>query len=264
MTQPLPEFPCSLCEYPHNVEGLCGRCHNRLYAQLDDLLPLWGEAHGQLQPGRSGNGGRSNEMSIGVNVHALSFIQGADLLGFLNEWGKLIGDERELNYRDRVKGEAMGAQIDRKIKYLQTHLPWLGRTDYIGDFAGELKELHSAGTVAAKRFTDKVQRMACPSEYDDGLPCGTMLKILEDPLEEFQCRSCKSSWTVLRLMGVVLSDPNSSVWLDAEAIGQFLGLAPRSVPILAKKHKVAQRGERFNFKQFLATRGEELDKTAKI
>lgn len=241
------QFPCTLCQYPHNVEGLCGRCHNRLYAQLDDLLPLWDAAHGELLPGRSGNGGRSNEMSIGVNVNALSFIQGADLLGFLNEWGKLISDERELNYQDRKKGEPLSEQIDRKIKYVQTHLPWLGRTDYIGDFAEELKELQSGGEVAARKFFEKTTRIACPADHSDGLPCGTMLKIdAENVLDIFPCRGCKTEWTAIRLIAVALSDPGRKVWLDVEAISAWMGISENEIYKLIKKHEIGKRGQLYD------------------
>ena len=87
---------CTICNNTTIQSGLCNRCHGRIHSQLDDLLEFWVGAHSELLPGKSGSGGRSSERTIGLNVAALSFIAGHDILGFLHEWEKLIREERKL------------------------------------------------------------------------------------------------------------------------------------------------------------------------
>lgn len=236
---------CNLCAKEVSIAGICQRCQSRLHQMLDDLVEFWSQAHEELLPGKGGGGGRSSERTLGVNVAALSFIAGNDILGLLHEWEKLIRQERQLVRPAFVVKEAhLADEIASAIAFAQTHLAWLGATDYIGDFASELKELHSLGIAAARAFVEKTRRIPCPSERGDGLPCGAMLKInSDDPLDIFTCRGCKSEWSTLRLMAVALAVPGKRVWLDAEAIASWTGLSERQVYRLVKKHKIAKRGQ---------------------
>jgi len=234
---------CPLCRRIVTSAGLCNRCQSRLHSQLDDLMEFWIGAHDELLPGKSGNGGRSSERTIGLNVAALSFIAGHDILGFLHEWEKLIRDERELTRPAMIaKPATLQSEIADAIKFSQTHLAWSGSQDWIDDFADELASIHAQGMAAARRFVEKTRRIPCPAETGEG-SCGTLLKINpDDPLEIFQCRSCQSQWTTLRLIAVAMSDKRS-VWLDAEALGKWMGISERHVRRLGQKHKLPKRGE---------------------
>jgi hypothetical protein len=81
-----------------------------------------------------------------------------------------------------------------------------------------------------------------------------MLKALDDPMEIFQCRKCKSQWTTLRLVAVALSDPAKEVWLDAEAIASYVKTTVKNVHQFAKRHSVGKRGDFYDFKQFVNAR----------
>ena len=237
-------FECPLCSWNSAAEGLCIKCERRLHSQLADLLELWDEAHDQLQPGKGSGGGRSTERTIGLNVNALSFIQGADIKGVLHEWEKFVRSALSLTKPALIaKPETLREEIKDTVAFMQIHLQFLGATDYIGDFANELKELHSLGMTAAKRFTEKATRIACPADREDGLPCGTMLSInKEDVLDIFTCRGCKSEWSTLRLVQVALSTEGAQLWLDVETIAQWMSITPRQVQRLAKQYNVKKRG----------------------
>ena len=237
------ETICTLCNKEVQSAGLCHRCHNRLHQNLDDLLEFWIGAHDELLPGRTGSGGRSSERTIGLNVNALSFIAGHDILGFLHEWEKLIREERRLTPPALIsKPESLGAEIDDAIKFSQTHLAWSGSQDWIDDFASELKEIHSQGMAAARQFVERTRRIPCPAETGEG-SCANLLKInAEDPLEIFECRKCRSQWTTLRLVAVAMSG-KQAVWLDAEALAKWMGISERHVRRLAQKYKLPKRGE---------------------
>ena len=243
---------CPLCSHHSKTEGLCQRCEARIHQQLDDLYELWDSAHNELIPSKgSGSGGRSSERTIGLNVNALSFIQGADILGILHEWEKFIRGALKLTPPALVeKQPSLGLEIQATIKFMQTHLRFLASTDYIEDFNQELKQLHSLGMTAAKKFTEKVTKIACPADREDGLPCGWMLKIElkdeygddRDPLSIIACRGCESEWTTLRLVQVALSTKGAELWLDVETIAQWLEITPRQVQRLAKQYDVKKRG----------------------
>ena len=239
---------CKICNRSVTVDGLCNKCQSTIHSNLDDLKQFWLVAHDELIPGRTGSGGRSSEPSIGLNVAALSFIAGHDILGLLHEWEGLIRQERNLTPPALLtKPSSLAAEIDDAIKFAQSHLAWSGTQDWIGDFANELKQLHSMGMGAAKMFVKKSRKIACPSERGDGTPCSKFLAInSDDPLAIFQCKGCVTAWTTLRLVAVALSDPTRQVWLDAEAIGNWMGISERHVRRLAKAHRVARRGQLYD------------------
>lgn len=234
---------CNLCNHQVTNPGLCAKCQNRLHSMLDDLGEFWLGAHDELLPGKSGNGGRSSERTIGLNVAALSFVAGHDILGFLHEWEKLIREERKLTPPALLKKpESLGAEIDDAIKFSQRHLAWSGQQDWIADFVSELRDIHSQGMNAARKFVEKTRRIPCPAETGEGA-CANLLKInADDPLEIFECRKCHSQWTTLRLVAVAMSDKRA-VWLDAEALAKWMGISERHVRRLAQKYKLPKRGE---------------------
>lgn len=255
-------LPCALCKAPTQSPYICPKCEKNLRWMLDDLDELWHQAHGELQPSKSGNGGRSSEPSLGVNINALSFVAGTDILGMLNEWEKLIREECKLTPFERVKkAPDLSKRIESAIAFTQHHLGWLIASEYLSDFSTELKELHKLGMTAARKFMEKQTRIACPSENADGLPCGRLLTIDKDEiLETFECRSCHSQWTALRLVAVALSVPGQRVWLDSEAIAQFLNMTEKNVQLYARRNQLPKRGQQYDLVAFINQR--KLDLTA--
>ena len=223
---------CQLCNRMVQTEGLCQRCHSRIHQMLDDLLEFWHSAHGELLPGKSGSGGRSSERTIGLNVNALSFIAGDDILGCLHEWEKLIRQDRNLTPPAFLKKLPLSDELHAAVEFAQVHLQWSGA---------------QAWMTAAKAFVQKARKIPCPAEIGDGGVCANPLRInTDDPLDIFQCRKCESQWTTLRLVAVAMSDVKREVWLDAEAIGNFIGVSERHVHRLAKRHDVKRRGQLYD------------------
>ena len=251
---------CPMCNKPVSIKGLCERCHSKFHQILDDLGEFWSASHDELLPGRSGSGGRSSERTIGLNVAALSFVAGSDILGILHEWEKVIRADRRLTPPAMVrKPESVGAEIVDAIAFAQTHLRWAGEQEWISDYMREVKELHAMGMAAARRFVKKARRIACPAEVSEGGNCNNLLKINDDdPLDIFQCRKCESQWTTLRLIAVAMSDPHRDIWLDAEAIAAYTNIQERQVYRIVKKEKISRKGQLYNVKQFLAHKTEAI------
>ena len=250
------ETTCSLCRNIIKGAGLCFWCHRKLHSQLDDLYQFWKLAHDELLPGKSGSGGRSSERTIGLNVNALSFIAGDDLLGFLHEWEKLIREARKLTPPALVpRKPTLEQEIVEAVYFARVHLPWSGTQDWIGDFASELAQIHSLGKTAAKDFAQKVQKIPCPSTLGDGSLCGYRLKVdRDDPLASFRCPTCESEWNTLRMIAVAISNTQTPVWLDAEAIAGYLNMTTKNVQQFAKRNEIDRKGELYNLQQFVAIR----------
>ena len=234
---------CSLCNHKTQIEGLCNRCHSKIHSQLDDLKEFWIGAHNELLPGRSGSGGRSSERTIGLNVAALSFIAGHDILSFLHGWESVIRERRKLTPPAHIeKPKSLGVEIEDAIVFAQSHLIWIGSQEWISDFARELRDVHGQGMAAARRFVEKTRKIPCPADTESGI-CSNLLAInSDDPLDIFECRKCKSQWTTLRLMAVAMSS-KQEIWLDAESLAKWMGISERHIRRLAQKHSLAKRGQ---------------------
>jgi hypothetical protein len=138
-------------------------------------------------------------------------------------------------------------EIVTAIKFQQINLQWSGTQDWISDFANELSTLHRQAMTAARDFVEKARRISCPGETSEGR-CGNKLVINEEnPLDIFECRKCQTQWTTLRIVAVALSEPNRQVWLDAEAIGRWLGISDRQVRRIAKANNVPHKGALYDF-----------------
>ena len=235
--------PCALCNFNTANGYLCNRCHSKIHSQLDDLIEFWVGAHNELLPGKSGNGGRSSERTIGLNVAALSFIAGHDILAFLHGWESIIREDRQLTPPALIpKPASLEIEIRDAIAFAQLHLPWSASQDWIINFAKELREIHGQGMAAARQFVEKTRKIPCPAETGEGA-CSNLLTInAEDPLDMFECRRCKSQWTTLRLIAVAMSS-KQAVWLDVEALAKWMGISERHVRRLAQKHHLPKRGE---------------------
>lgn len=248
---------CAIGKCENQVEvGICSWHQSRLARQLSDLMELWSAAHGELIPGRGGSGGSSNEQSIGINVSALSFIAGTDILGLLHEWEKEIRSERGLTPPALVKRQpGLGDEIKVAVEFALTHLPWSSQQSWIGDFADELGHLHAMGRNAAKVFADKVARIPCPADDRDGLPCGQNIYIKDgDLMAIFSCPKCHSDWTALRLVAVAISAGSAPVLLDPEAIGHLIGMTSQGVVKFAKRHCLDRQGLRYDLREILTAR----------
>jgi hypothetical protein len=249
------QYACPLCNYPIAVEGLCRRCVTRLHTQLDDLIDLWRAAHDELLPGKGGHGSASSERTIGLNVAALSFIAGDDILGLLHEWEKYIRTDRGLTPPAMLPKLPLEQEIATAIKFAQAHLEWSGTQPWIDDFARELRDLHGMATAAARKFVEKVRRIPCPADNEEGLPCGNLLAVRDDELlEVFGCRRCGSQWTSFRLIAVALANPGGQFWLDIEAIAAWIGITERGVRQIIARHDIARRGQLYDFKAILKAR----------
>ena len=245
---------CPICNKSVKNEKmlLCQKCAARLRERLVDLPAMRDEASYCLEPQRGGRGTNTGEPTIGINLHALDFVTGNVILNVLHEWEKVIRSERELTppallpkYADEVR---------QSVKFHLAHFDWTLEQVWVDEFAREVAAVHSTGMIAARRMIDPVKRIPCPNETENGV-CRALIAIKgDDLLEPVVCRKCNTQWTAARLIAVSMSDPQLEIWLDAEAIAEWMGLSDRQVHRLVLKHKIAKKGQLINLTQFTKAR----------
>lgn len=250
-----PDAKCPICGHSSQSAALCHRCHTSIVTMVQDLLEFWQMAHEELAPGKSGNGGSSNEPSLGINVAALSLIAGDDILRLLHKYENLTRWGRKLTPPALLKQKTLQKEIADAVRFAVTHIEWMASQPWIIEFETELKALHRSAKAAARQYSEPVRRIACPADTSEGLPCGNHLNLrADDLLEIFTCKRCKTEWTSMRLIAVALASPVGEFWIDVEAVAAWLHISERRVQQLVKEHDIPRRGPLVNLKKILATR----------
>jgi hypothetical protein len=245
------QLTCNICLRPSRNDGACFTCRFNLQSQLIELPELQYEAGMYLTPGRSGSGSPSTERSIGINVSALDFSMATELIAILHGWEQIIRAERKLTPPALVvKERTRDLEVEATCQFHITHLDWIVHQDWAKDFAGEVKELHSKGMAAAKRFKEQPRRIPCPT--DD---CRKFVVIDVENLDKgVTCHGCKNSWSVIRLIALAMSNPNRRFYLDIEAIALWLGITQRAVYKIIKGNPIPQKGKLFDLAAIIKMR----------
>ena len=233
---------CNICQRPTDATT-CRGCHKAVRGWLTVIPDLQQEAGLYITPGRSGSGAVTAERSIGVNVNALDYSMATELLAILHSWESMIRSARQLTPPALlVKEPTIEAEVDATCTFHLAHLEWTLNQEWAKDFHDEVKEQHSKGMAAAKRFVEQPRRIPCPT--DD---CHKFVVIdAENLMSDVTCFGCRQSWTVLRLVALAMSNPTRKFFLDVEAIALWLGLSQRQVYKIIKANKIERNGQLYD------------------
>ena len=242
---------CNICQKPSKNEGACFTCRFNLQTQLIELPELQTKASEHLMPSRGGSGSPSTERSIGINVSALDFSMATELLAILHGWEQIIRAERKLTPPALLDREPTTTkEVAATCNFHIAHLDWIVNQDWAKDFADEVKELHSKGMAASKQFKEQPRRIPCPTDE-----CKKFVVIdVENLSSGVTCHGCKTSWTVIRLIALAMSNPNRRFYLDIEAIALWLGITQRAVYKIIKGNEIPQKGKLFDLGAILKIR----------
>ena len=212
---------CAICKFSVESGQVCKKCYSSLKSMLTELPELQQGAASFVSPGRSGSGSPSTERSIGFNVNALDYSMGKELLGALHKYEALIRRARSLTPPALLKREAtVEKEVAATVSFHLAHLEWTVQQDWLEDFAGQVKELHSKGMATNKKFIEQPRRIPCPT--DD---CKANIVIdIENLLAGVTCYKCRTSWTLYRLLALAMSNPDRRFWLDADAICLWMNI----------------------------------------
>lgn len=226
---------CAICKF--NVESgqICKKCYSSLKFALTELPELQQGAAGFVTPGRSGSGSVSTERSIGFNVNALDYSMGKELLGLLHKYEALIRRARSLTPPALLKREAtVEKEVAATVSFHLAHLEWTVQQDWLEDFAGQVKELHSKGLACNKRFIEQPRRIPCPTEE-----CRAHIVIdIENLLAGVTCHKCRTSWTLYRLLALAMNNPNRTFWLDIDAICLWMNMSKVNLNKIVREHHI--------------------------
>lgn len=220
-------MPCPLtdCRSTNEADALCQGHSRQLAAWLSDLWKFYKTAHDCLSPEVTGDGGggRRGEITLGVSVAALSWINGNDIYLVLGGWERVVRDERRLTPAGLLPPvPGVTQEVARLIAFHHRHLDWIGAQAWADAYWQEVRGLHAEGMAAARAYVEKHTRLHCPAEVD-GLPCGAFLTLRpDDPLETFACRRCGTEWSSLRLVAVAQADSTRPLWVDVETAAALL------------------------------------------
>lgn len=245
---------CPISKCTSTSEHLCNGHTRQLATLLRDIHTFHREAHFQLIPQQTGEEKtKSRELTLGVNVNALSFINANDIYIVLGGWERVIRSERQLapiGLLPPVRG--VDDEVARLTLFHQNQLPWTASQGWIEAYYSEVKDLHNMGMGAAKAFTVKKTRIHCPTDTSDG-KCSAYLTLNpDDPLEVFECRKCGHEWNTLRLIAVAQEDRSRPLWVDIETAAHIVNRSVSQIRRVAFKiHGKRRRSELVNLHAIL-------------
>ena len=226
---------CSVCKFHVESGQIWKKCYSLLKSMLTELPELQQGAASYVTPGRSGSGSPSTERSIGFNVNALDYSMGKELLGILHKYEALIRRGRTLTPPALLKREAtVEKEVAATVSFHLAHLEWTVQQDWLEDFAGLIKELHSKGMATNKRFIEQPRRIPCPTEE-----CKAHIVIdIDNLLAGVTCHKCRTSWTLYRLLALAMNNPNRTFWLDVDAICLWINITKVQLNKIVKDHNI--------------------------
>jgi hypothetical protein len=220
-------------------EGRLSKSQYRsLRSNLTELPELQSGAASFVTPGRSGSGTVSTERSIGFNVNALDYSMANELLGVMHKYEAIIRRGRSLTPPALLKREAtVEKEVAATVSFHLAHLEWTVQQDWVEEFAGLIKELHSKGMACNKKFIEQPRRIPCPTDE-----CRSHIVIdIENLLAGVTCHKCRTSWSLYRLLGLAMNNPNRTFWLDIDAICLWMNISKIDLNKIVKQHNIPMK-----------------------
>lgn len=242
---------CVICstETESPSEFVCGRCGRKAAQHLHAVLATWHKAHGELLPNASGGGSSSSEPKIGVNVAALSWINGAPILNILHSWEQLIREERKLAKVGTIDPKSIQHTITDTVRFHLAHLDWSLDQPWAEDYLREIADLAAEGRAACRETETIGTRIGCPGETEDGETCGQRLTLPADPTEHVRCRRCGTEWDQRRLAAVAMSTHDIEVMVSIAEVAHHTGLSEATLRRWIKAGHIQKHGKRVNLKE---------------
>ena len=202
---------------------------------LTELPELQQGAASYVTPGRSGSGTVSTERSIGFNVNALDYSMANELLGVMHKYEAIIRRGRSLTPPALLKREAtVDLEVAATVSFHLAHLEWTVQQDWLEDFAGQVKEIHSKGMATNKKYIEQPRRIPCPTDE-----CKAHIVIdIENLMAGVTCHKCRTSWTLYRLLALAMNNPNRTFWLDIDAICLWMNITKTQLNKIVKDHNI--------------------------
>jgi hypothetical protein len=181
----------------------------------------------------------------------MDYSMAVDILPVLHRYEALIRRGRNLTPPALLRREpSTEAEVAATAQFHITHLGWTLKQDWVGEFAAEVKVIHSKGLSVTKSFIETTRRIPCPT---DG--CKNKVAIdIDNILSDVFCLKCKGSWTLYRLLQLAMDNPDKRFWLDLEAICLWLNLTKREVLNIVTSHNLPKRNGLYDLSSIVKAR----------
>lgn len=254
---------CTLCtargktrttEHGHT----CTECTHWLRTTLSDILHLACDAAAWIAPTRGATtigaptfGSRSpiNLDAVDPELALIELAPGdassaVPILDMLEMWERSIREDRRLTPYGPASSQRTNngvSTLTGVLEFLKNNVDWVS-TDPHFDIVTYADHLRRATRLLRRWDTNRDPsvsryRMPCPTLTGDS-ECGNTLLIASG--EEVYCRSCGRMWQSTHLLAVAGHDVD--IWLDSEAISEYLGIPTRTIQHWGKTGKVQRRG----------------------
>jgi hypothetical protein len=183
----------------------------------------------------------------------MDYSTAVETLPLLHKYEAWIRRARKLTPPALLKAEpSIEAEVAATAQFHLSHLDWTLKQDWVGDFARDVKVIHSKGLSVTKSFIETSRRIPCPT---DG--CKNRVAIdIEHILADVFCLKCKGSWTLYRLLQLAMNNPDKRFWLDLEAICLWLNMTKREVLKVVDTHGIAKRNGLYDISAIVKVRNE--------
>jgi hypothetical protein len=160
---------------------------------------------------------------------------GKELLGVMHKYEALIRRGRTLTPPAFLKRKAtVDLEVAATVSFHLAHLEWTVQQDWLEDFAGQVKEIHSKGMATNKKFIEQPRKIPCPTDE-----CRAHIVIdIENLLAGVKCHKCRTSWTLYRLLALAMNNPNRTFWLDIDAICMWMNISKTDLNKIVREHNI--------------------------
>jgi hypothetical protein len=183
----------------------------------------------------------------------MDYSTAVDTLPMLHKYEAMIRRARNLTPPALLKREpSIEAEVAATAQFHITHLGWTLQQDWSGEFAREVKVIHSKGLSVTKAFIETTRRIPCPTEG-----CKNRVAIdIENILADVFCLKCKGSWTLYRLLQLAMDNPDKRFYLDLEAICLWLNITKRQALKVIDEYDIPKRNGLYDLSAMVRVRNE--------
>jgi len=200
---------CANCR-KFNDYAICLNCWAYALNQLDKFPQMYNDLESELIPssGRSGERvGGTKTPPLPVRIETLHLRSG----GISTPLIKHEIEMRSLLQETRItfRGEEIN-RITKTCEYLKTHADWAHKQYWnLVTLASEIIAISHKIQFVLGHKSDEIVIGRCPTQDEEGNPCGAQLKINPQSIDrtsEIKCRVCETVWRSeqWRLLGRIL------------------------------------------------------------
>lgn len=196
----------------------CDRCWARGFNTLKDLPSYYYALEAFLVPakgyGEKVQGTRTPPLPARLNVLHLRTGGISNKITFHEREIRSLQSHATITFR----GDE-GERIEASVRYLVNQWEWIVE-NYDPGILVDLDGLYGEIQGAIGNKSEDITIGSCPAEYDDGSPCGAILRVSQKILEtmsDIRCPNCATVWESRkwRLLGQIIEQSSNDYYVES-------------------------------------------------